>query len=308
MKKILFCILASFILFACNQTNKNEIIEVEKTLKMSDLFLSKEMIAAYSNQSRDTSGKPGKNYYTNTYDVKIDAELDVKTRKITGKETIKYFNNSPDTLDRIILKIDADIFKKGNIRDYQVPQNDIHSGVNLSKIFVEGTDITKNTERIKNENSLLTILFPEKIHPKSTAELEINWDFVLNVSTFRMGTYDSDNFFVAYWYPQPAVYDDVIGWCDIPYTGMAEFYNDYGNYDVSITVPAGYNVWSTGLLQNPDKIYKPEIIEKYQKSLKTDSVIHVITKEDIEKNPFSFKTQKIHTYLKRKICPDLLSE
>ena len=57
-------------------------------------------------------------------------------------------------------------------------------------------------------------------------------------------------YYISYWYPQMAVYDDVNGWQIDQYYGNAEFYMGYGNYDVALTVPAGWLVTSTGTLTN----------------------------------------------------------
>ena len=92
--------------------------------------------------------------------------------------------------------------------------------------------------------------------PKSDAEISVNWQFRLpTVTKMRMGTYDKSSFFVGYWYPHIAVYDDISGWDKFPYMGIQEFYNDYSNFDVEISVPADYLVWGTGLLQNGKELF-----------------------------------------------------
>jgi hypothetical protein len=77
-----------------------------------------------------------------------------------------------------------------------------------------------------------------------------------------MGDYHGD-YFIAYWYPQVAVYDDVYGWDLIQYSGVAEFYNDFNNFEINYSVPDDYVIWSTGELQNQKDIFQENIIERY---------------------------------------------
>ena len=67
----------------------------------------------------------------------------------------------------------------------------------------------------------------------------------------RMG-HDGPLYEMAQWYPRMAVYDDVKGWNHEPYIGAGEFYLEYGNFDVTLTVPGEYIVAATGELQNPE--------------------------------------------------------
>jgi len=109
----------------------------------------------------------------------------------------------------------------------------------------------------------------------------VEWSFYIPFeSRMRMGQYDSTSFYVGYWYPQIAVYDDVDGWDKNNYGGTTEFYNDFNNYNVEITVPEGFLVWAAGLNNNIDELLKPEIYERWQKTRTSDEVIRLVTKED----------------------------
>ena len=73
----------------------------------------------------------------------------------------------------------------------------------------------------------------------------------------RMGGIDKTSFFIAYWYPQVAVFDDITGWDTFDYNNVAEMYNEFGNFDVTLTVPENFVIWATGELQNPEKVLSP---------------------------------------------------
>ena len=91
-----------------------------------------------------------------------------------------------------------------------------------------------------------------------------------------MGIYDASTFFIAYWYPQIAVYDDIDGWDKVDYKGTVEFYNDFSDFDVNISVddPTAF-VWATGLLQNPDDIFSKRIQKYLKKHQKKSQILSV---------------------------------
>jgi aminopeptidase N len=93
--------------------------------------------------------------------------------------------------------------------------------------------------------------------------------------------WDSGNlFFLAYWYPQMAVYDDVIGWHPDMFTGTTEFYADFANYDVTIDAPAGWVVMSTGRLTNAEEVLAPVVLQRLRQAEARDQVVHVVTAQE----------------------------
>jgi hypothetical protein len=97
----------------------------------------------------------------------------------------------------------------------------------------------------------------------------------------REGMLDSTTYYLAYFYPRVAVYDDTNGWDTMEFTGEQEFYSDFNDYDVSVKVPANFVVWGTGTLKNPSEVLQPDALQRYQASLTSDSVIHVATHDDM---------------------------
>ena len=103
----------------------------------------------------------------------------------------------------------------------------------------------------------------------------------------RMGAYDSSSFFVAYWYPQVAVYDDIDGWDRNNYSGTQEFYNDFGNFDVEIKMPHEFLVWGTGTFVNPDEILSEKYLNKYKEAQISDTVVNIVKQEDYNSGPIT---------------------
>jgi len=270
------------------------------SILLAQIEIPRNIKHAYEKGTRSLDGSPGPNYWQNSSDYTIEVNFIPSERKIIGKEKIIYSNNSPDTLSRIVLRLYQDLFKKGSPREFQVNPADVHDGVVLKKLFIEGVSIDLNDKSKVNQfGTNLNIKLDSSLffYPKSQNLFEIEWELTIpKFSTIRMGTYDSTSFFVAYWYPQIAVYDDVYGWDEIPYTGTVEFYYDFNNYDVKITVPKNFIVWATGVLQNPQDVFSQEIFERYQQAKSSDSIVKIITLEDLESNKPRTKDKDFITY------------
>ena len=257
---------------------------------------------AIENGTRTLDGKPGASYWQNNSDYNIKAELEPATRKITGKELITYTNNSPDSLNQIVIRLYQDIFRKGNMRDFEINPADITNGVDIKDLSINNT-VVKNIPERAGTNLVIPLAVP--VAPKSKIELKFNWSFVLSkYSNIRMGTYDSTTFFVGYWFPQVAVYDDIDGWDMQNYTGSTEMYNDFNNFDVELTVPKGFIVWSTGILQNPDEVFSAETAEKYKKAYSASEVVNIITENDYKKGLVTKGSDKLHYKIMATNIPD----
>jgi len=273
--------------------------------KSTDLFMPKEIRQAYEKGTRNYDGTVGKNYFINKVDYLIKASFTPSTRKIDGEEVILYTNNSPDSLKYIYFNLYQDIYKKGNMRDWDIGKKDITEGVQISKIIYNSEEIDVNSKNVINNSSILRIKLPKKLAHGETAEIKINWNLIIAESTpIRMGTYNKDNFMIAYWFPKVAVYDDIDSWNRQGHSGNQEFYNDFGNYNVEITVPKDYNIWSTGILQNSEDLFTKKYLDRIEKSKNTEEIIHIVTKKDRVKNDI-LKEGKIHVWkFKSENTPD----
>jgi hypothetical protein len=247
-------------------------------------YVPKEVNNAIDSGTRTMTGNPGPAYWHNTVDYDIDVAVDPATRKLTGSEKVVYYNNSPDELGSLVIRLYQDVFREANPRSYRVNPEDINDGVVLSKVVVEGTELDVNDRQsVRRSGTNTTIVLPEPLKSGEKVELEIDWEQFVPKTTVRGGAYDSTSFFVSYWYPQVAVYDDLFGWDQLEYDFSTEFYNNLGNFDVRITVPENFTVLSTGELQNPDAILQPTHLDRYKKAKKSAETISVITPEDLEK-------------------------
>ena len=247
----------------------------------SELFIPKAILQAYQKQTRSYDGRPGINYWQNTANYRIKAQIFPSKRLVKGEETITYFNNSPDTLGEIVLQIFQDIYKKGSARDVYVSPDDVYDGVNifLLKIVSSRQKITKT----RRTGTHLIVELKNSFLPGDSIKIHVRWKFQIPVFTnLRMGGKDKSTYFIGQWYPEVAVYDDIYGWDLLNHTGGQEFYHNIGNYDVYINVPQGYLVWGTGVLQNPEEVLTKPFLTRYKKAFQSNEVIHIVKPHDLE--------------------------
>lgn len=231
--------------------------------------------------TRTTMGEPGPNYWTNTADYDIQATLSPGSMMLRGQETVRYQNNSPDTLKQILVHLRQNLHKEGAIRNR--PQQ-ITGGVQISEVSVGGQSLLEDAAPAGYavSGTVMTIRPPEPIPPGGEAELAFAWSFeVPEAGAPRMGQ-DGEVFFLGYWYPQIAVYDDVAGWVADPYMGNGEFYMDYGTYDVAITVPEGWLVSATGTLQNPGEVLSDTVQQRLAEAAGTREVVSIVGEDERE--------------------------
>lgn len=239
---------------------------------------------AIANGTRTTTGKPGPNYWTNTAEYTIRAILSPNTKQLRGVEMIRYHNNSPDTLRQIIVHLRQNLNKAGVVRNR--PQK-LTGGVILTDVRLNDAPLIESVSRDDGGYTLdgtrLYLPLDTPLLPRDEASLAFSWHFeVPEAGAPRMGQ-DGDVFFLGYWYPQIAVYDDVNGWTADPYMGNGEFYMDYGTYDVSLTVPEGWLVGATGELQNPEAVYSDQTRARLDMAAGTRAIVHVV--EDVDRKP-----------------------
>ncbi|SCW84444.1 M1 family metallopeptidase [Mucilaginibacter sp. NFR10] len=250
-------------------------------LAQQSLPIAVNLQKTYTKGTRTTTGAPGKNYWQNTADYKIKVNFDPKTRLLSGTVGIDYVNNSPDTLKRVQFKLYPNLYKKGSARQMQVSAGDLTDGVQIKSLSIDNkTPDSAKTRRINGTN--MTQRVPP-IAPKQKAHFDISYAYTLNKgSHIRTGQVDTGAFFIAYFFPRIAVYDDIDGWNDYPYVGSQEFYNDFCHFSAEITIPGDYKVWATGDLKNAGDVYDSRIVKRIADAGASNKVSDIITEDDIK--------------------------
>ena len=261
-----------------------------------DIPMTRMIQRAFAAGTRDSTGRPGRNYWQLWNDYKINASLDPGTSIVSGRETVAIHNNSDSVMRSLVLRLDQNIFAPNVAR--AGPVIEITGGMQVTRLVANGqamevTDtlgpqIPGTTRRAPSLSAILKstsarITLPTPIAAHSTGTLEADWHFrvprTVSGRGERMGAWGDTLYQVAQWYPRVAVFDDLRpgGWDTEQYLGNAEFYNNYGHFDVSIDVPAGWIVGSTGVLQNPAEVLTPTARERLSHVLESDSARTIVS-------------------------------
>ncbi|MFN2396759.1 MAG: M1 family metallopeptidase [Bacteroidales bacterium] len=260
------------------------------------LYEIPEFQKAIKNETRTGNGVPGSKYWQNSADYTLEVFIDTSTNILNGRGTILYHNNSPDTLKDFYIRLYQDFYKAGSVRNHPLLAEDIHSGTYIDSLLINDKPYIHfnkptNQSSVRRVNTNLYIRLSDEVFPGTYCVIKVAWSFPIPASAWprRFGRY-SDDFFIAQWYPQVAVYDDILGWDDIPHYGLQEFYNDFNNYDVTIKVPDGYIVWATGECENLQNVLDQSVINNLNKARESDSVVTIINSESYENDIFRENT------------------
>jgi len=240
-----------------NTTPQRTSIETTKRSIRQDVPMTNSIRKAFAAGTRDFSGKPGPAYWQLETDYTIQANIDPATQVITGTEKILVHNNSKDDLKTIVLRLDHNVFRAEVPRGFSTPA-ETTEGMLVSSIKVAGAEIEQKAMKGLNR-TIATITLAEPIKAGSTTEVEIAWQTKLPGGKNGVGhrmtqRFDDKLFQPTQWFPRLAKYDDLRGWETSQYFGPSEFYNNFGKFDVRITVPGGWIVSGTGVLQNPEQV------------------------------------------------------
>jgi len=288
LKQILFSILFLFSISALAQNELNVPVEFQK---------------AFINGTRSQNGKPGTNYWQNHSDYKINAGFSTATRTLTGSETITYYNESPNSIDFFIIRLYQDMNRPESEKDWEYSKESFSDGVKIKKITIEGKEIDLENET-RRSGTNLKIKYP--VNPKQKYDIYIEWSFQLPEGRSpRMGRYDSTTYLIGYWYPQMSVYDDIDGFDMVDYTGQVEFYNDFCNFDVNITIDNPKNiVWATGELQNVDEVFTKKFADIYKTKFE-NKIVNFINRDNCNDDILN-KSDKLTWHYKADNVPDFV--
>ncbi len=279
------------------------------------------------NRFRTASGAPGIDYYQQQVDYVMNIELDDKNKKLYGEETITYTNNSPDDLSYLWVQLDQNIRRK----DAPALEKNTSSISSMEDIgsFVDETlkepfEGGFNIEFVKDSNgkplrhivnqTMMRVDLPSPLKSGQQYVFSIKWWYNINdhvINRDRSGYEyfpEDDNrlYVIAQFFPRMAVYNDVEGWQNYQFWGNGEFALNFGNYDVSITVPEDHIMEATGELQNPKDVLSKVELQRYKKALNTfDKPVLIVNQEEVEikeatkatkKSTWKFKAQNVRDF------------
>lgn len=255
----------------------------------------------YSKNATDTrsaSGQPGSKYWQNKVDYQINAILNDVSNEIIGTETFTYTNNSPDKISFLWMNVDQNLFAKDSRGNAIIPPAGSRNGAD-GEVFDGGHKIKsvkllssvggKSVEsdlKFSIVDTRMQIKLPQDLNANgSSIKLKIEFSFISpKYGSDRMGVLDTKNgkiFTIAQWYPRMCVYDDIKGWNTLPYMGAGEFYLEYGDFDVALTVPSNHVVVCSGELQNPSEVYTSDQLKRWDSAKQSDKTVMIRTAEEV---------------------------
>ena len=249
------------------------------------------------NEYRAATGEPGPKYWQNRADYQLAAKLNDETNEITGTELLTYTNNSPLKLDFIWMQLDQNLFRQDSRGSAIIPVGGSRNGgggqkfdagykIKSVKILSGTNNATAIDAKYLIDDTRMQVFLPKELNPNGAVlKVKIEYSFISpDYGSDRMGILPTKNgkiFTIAQWYPRMCVFDDVMGWNTLPYTGPGEFYLEYGDLDLSITTPAKDIVVASGELQNPQQVYTPEQIKRWAEAEKSEKTVVIRTADEV---------------------------
>ena len=241
------------------------------------------------NEYRAANGEPGPKYWQNKANYQINVSINDLTNEISGFEILDYTNNSPQNMDFIWMQLDQNLFKQNSRGTAIVPlvgsRNGGHGEIFDAGYKIKSVKILSGTKneiatdaKFKEEDTRMQVFIPAGIASNGgNLKLKVEYSFISpEYGSDRMGYIHTKNgkiFTIAQWFPRVSVYDDIMGWNTMPYTGPGEFYLEYGDYDISITAPAKMIVVSSGELQNPQEVYTIEQQKRWSEAANSEKSV-----------------------------------
>ncbi|MGM0706246.1 MAG: M1 family metallopeptidase [Bacteroidota bacterium] len=240
---------------------------------------------------RTGDGRPGPMYWQQEANYSIDVELLPEENRIEGTQTITYTNNAPSDLNYLWLQMDQNLFAPGSRGEAVVPPDARFSGFfeeggyDISNLRIEHNGNTYTPESVTDDTRMRVALDEPLAAEGDSLTLSMEFSFELpDYGADRMGMFEAEEgtvYQLAQWYPRMYVYDDVNGWNVLPYLGQGEYYLEYGQFDLDITVPHDFIVTATGALQNPEEVLTDTQQERLADAQQSRSPVTIIADDEV---------------------------
>jgi len=265
------------------------------------------------NEYRTASGAPGPKYWQQRCDYDITCELDEPNRKLSGKEIVTYYNNSPNDLTYLWLQLDENANSTKNNSGYQTSSTfQKHLSADAANRMAGITDkeygdnITSVTDEFGKKldftinKTMMRIELPQPLKPGHQFKFSVTWNyFITDRNKFRgRGGFEyfpgdgNDLFTMTQWYPRLCVYSDFQGWQNHQFTGTGEFALTFGNFRVSITVPSDHIVMGTGQCQNYTQVLTENELGRWKKAQTAKDVVEIVTLPEAKNKELKKATSK----------------
>jgi hypothetical protein len=298
MRRLFFIICACFVVISL----KAQDIENNSASNHGNKFEQLGTILPTPNEYRTASGAPGPKYWQQRCDYDIKCDLDEASLKLTGSETVTYYNNSPDMLTYLWLQLDENQHSNMSNANYQTSSVMQGQATDASLDRMQGekddngfgdkvtklTDATGKSLHYTVNKTMMRVELPTPLKPGQKFVFKVDWNYKISDRMKQGGRggyeyFPEDGnylFTMAQWYPRLCVYSDFQGWQNHQFTGRGEFALTFGNFKVQMTVPADHVVGSTGECQNYQQVLTPTQYARWQKAQTAKEPVEIVTLDE----------------------------
>ncbi len=284
-----------------------------------DKFRQLEEILATPNTYRNAAGQPGHGYWQQKVDYSIAVALNEDEQRITATQKVTYHNNSPDTLSYLWLHLDQNRFRDDSIAELSSTFQDSGSSgegdgdtaqISLNSLrrlqymadkelgFEIQSVTAKGGEPLHHVmvGTVMRVDLPSPLASGQQAEFTLDYAYnIVDGGAVRgrggfehfpddARTGGNHIFAIAQWFPRLAAYTDYEGWTNKEFLGSGEFTLEFGDYDVSITVPADHIVAASGELQNSGEVLTADQLARLKQAETADRPVYVVTPDEAREN------------------------
>lgn len=269
-------------------------------------YRSQEFYKAVESGHRTNTGVPGPKYHNNYVEYKMNIGFDPDSHILEGEEDVTFhLKMGGARVGEIYLNLYRNVYSKGGVRTRNVDPSDVQDqgmeilDVQLLKGGSQSTPLKYNIS-----NTKMQVTLPEYLDSGHSATLRIKWRSTIAASSHhRGGQYGDRSWFVPYFYPQVAVYDDIYGWDKTTHYINEEFLMEFASYDVSIRLGHNMCAWATGNLQNASQIFTKPVLANIQKASTSDAEVTVMDGKDMgrvlqrQENVWRFKADSVPDFV-----------
>ena len=302
-----------------------------------DKFRQLDEILPTANTYRTAGGEPGHEYWQQRADYVINVTLDENLHRLSGDVEITYHNNSPDTMRFLWVQLDQNRFNKNsmqhktatfnsspsNLKGFdhkpgrlslnqlrtQQLQADQPFGFEINSVTSGGRDLKFTVVGTK-----MRIDLPSPLSSGSNVKFSVDYAFNIIESDVMGGRGGYEHFpddeiegggylyEMSQWYPRMGAYTDYEAWTAKEFLGSGEFTQEFGNFDVNLTVPDDHIVGATGELQNSNDVMTAEQRDRFEQAKTAERPVFIVTPaEALENDPSQtpWQLQKCHILVHR---------
>lgn len=240
-------------------------------------------------------------YWQQWVDYRMSVSLNPADHVLSGQSSIVYVNQSPDTLDRIAMHLYPNAFQKGSVKHREFQRvhysggisDDNPSYIRIDRFKIEGPGKAASSE-FKIEDTILSAPLISPMLPGDTVVIHLDWEHKVRKRAGRMG-YAGAQYDFAQWYPKMVVYDEQ-GWHDEPFHAIGEFYGEFGNYRVTLDVPASYVVGATGVVVEGDPGWDAVTVDTTVEFSKWVATLDSVETDSAARRKITFQAENVHDF------------